>query len=261
MLLCALALFAKTTACTVPAALVLVLWLRNEKLDRTRILQIMPFLFLGVGMGLVSVWWEKHLGDAQAESGAAYGWVERLLIATRALWFYAGTLVWPANLTFTYPKWAINAQAAGQYIWLAAGGVLGAGVWWKRKALGRGIIAGLVFFVAALSPLLGSIWLYTFRYSFVADHYQYLACLGLIGPIVAVAACLSANWPLPARVGVSSLVLLSLGVLTWRQCATYTNEETLWRTTIERNPAAWMAHLNLGNVMLNQGRGTEAVLQ
>src|SRR5205823_15100618 len=34
--------------------------------------------------------------------------------------------------------------------------------------------------VVTLSPVLGFIMLFTFRYTFVADHYQYLACIGPI---------------------------------------------------------------------------------
>jgi hypothetical protein len=40
-------------------------------------------------------------------------------------------------------------------------------------------------------------------------------------------------------------LVTSLAILTWRQSAMYTNIETLWQTTIERNPKAWMAHNNL----------------
>jgi hypothetical protein len=59
----ALALFAKTTACTLPAVLLLVLWLKNEPVNWRRIFQVLPFLLLGFGMGLLSVWWENHLGN------------------------------------------------------------------------------------------------------------------------------------------------------------------------------------------------------
>src|ERR1700677_650907 len=59
----ALALFAKTTACPIPAALLLILWLQHKPVDRRRIFEIVPFAALGVGMGLVTVWWERfHQG-------------------------------------------------------------------------------------------------------------------------------------------------------------------------------------------------------
>ena len=54
---CALALFAKTTACTIPAALVLVLWLKRLPIDRRRALQIAPYVAMALAMGLISIWW------------------------------------------------------------------------------------------------------------------------------------------------------------------------------------------------------------
>ena len=35
------------------------------------------------------------------------GLVDRCLIAGRALWFYAGKLLVPIDLTFVYPRWEI----------------------------------------------------------------------------------------------------------------------------------------------------------
>src|SRR5256885_7104002 len=56
----ALALSAKTTACTLPAALLLILWLQKKSIDRRRLSQIVPFLILGLSMGLLAVWWERY---------------------------------------------------------------------------------------------------------------------------------------------------------------------------------------------------------
>ncbi len=106
--------------------------------------------------------------------------------------------------------------------------------------------------------------LYTFRYTFVADHYQYVAC---IGPIALAAAGIAMSFdilakrkPLLKPVFCGAL-LLTLGILTWRQCRMYTDAETLWRTTIKRNPACWMAYDNLGNVLLQKGQVVEAIVQ
>src|SRR5213595_2627437 len=55
MILYALALSAKTTACALPAALLLILWLQKKPINAERILQIVPFFLLGLGMGLVAV--------------------------------------------------------------------------------------------------------------------------------------------------------------------------------------------------------------
>src|SRR5205823_3854963 len=100
----AVALSAKTTACTLPAALLLILWLQKKPINMRRLGQVVPFLIMGIGMGLLAVWWERY---HQGTRGMlfALGPIERLLIASRAVWFYLSKLIWPSNLTFIYPRW------------------------------------------------------------------------------------------------------------------------------------------------------------
>ena len=262
LLFLVLALFSKTTACTLPAALLLILWWRREQIGLRRILQVLPFLLIGLAMGVLSVWWEKHLGDyIDPDAGAHFGFVQKVLIATRAVWFYAMTDLWPFNLTFIYPRWEIDPNAPLQYLGLAGCLVLALLLWRHRRVLGQSVTVGVVFFVAALSPLLGFIPLYTFRYSFVADHYQYLACAGLIVPVAALISNRMAG-ECPGRIffrGLSASLLLLLGILTWKRADVYAVQETLWRDTIAKNPGCWMAHNNLGLGFFNKGQIEEAV--
>jgi hypothetical protein len=51
----ALALCAKTTACTLPAALLLILWLQEKPINRWRLVEVAPFVAFGIGMGLLTV--------------------------------------------------------------------------------------------------------------------------------------------------------------------------------------------------------------
>jgi tetratricopeptide (TPR) repeat protein len=250
LMFCALTLFSKTTACTLPAALLLVLWLKGKPIDRFRLTQMIPFL-------------ERF---HQGTQGAPFslGWLERILIASRAVWFYLGKLVWPANLTFMYPHWNIHPADPLVYGWLVAGAGMCAAICFGRRFFGRGVETAALFYVATLSPLLGFIMLYTFSYSFVADHYQYIAS---IGPIALAAAGMTAalerlgkrnSFLKPALGGI---VLLTLGLLTWRQARMYGDAETLWRTTIARNPDAWMAYDNLGIIFSRRGEVDEAMAQ
>jgi protein O-mannosyl-transferase len=263
LLFYALALLSKTTACTLPAILMLILWWKRETIGWRRILQILPFLLMGLAMGMLSVWWEKHLGDYEdPDTGVSLGLVERLLIATRAVWFYAAKIFWPLNLTFSYPRWEIDPRSALQYLGLAGCLAVAGGLWWSRRIVGRGVAAGVIFFAAVLSPLLGFIPLYTFRFSFVADHYQYLGSAGLI-VLTAVGITMAFSFMekrglLLKPAGYGALLLI-LGVLTWRQCQMYSDVETLWRTTIDRNPSSWLARINLGDALLAQGQISEAI--
>jgi protein O-mannosyl-transferase len=261
LVLYALALSAKTTACTLPAALLLILWLQKKPINRERILQIVPFLILGLAMGLLAMWWERyHQGTSRAVF-AFLNPIERVLVASRAFWFYLSKLIWPSNLTFIYPRWNISAAHLLDYTWLLAGIVLCVMIYFLRRYVGRSLEVAAAFFVAMLSPVLGFIMLYTFRYTFVADHYQYLGC---IGPIALASAAVvtfadafkqSRGLILSAAVG----VLATLAVLAWRQSAMYGDIETLWRTTLVRNPTSWMAHNNLGIVLFQKGQLDEAI--
>jgi tetratricopeptide (TPR) repeat protein len=262
-LLCAaLAVFAKTTACTLPAALALILWLRGQPVDRKRLWQIAPFLALGAAMGTISVWWERH---HQYAVGAAFaiGLTSRFLIATRALWFYAGKLIWPVHLAFSYPKWIIHPGDPAAWLWSAATLLLALAVWRTRFIFGRALAVTLLFYAAALSPLLGFIMEYTFRYTFVADHYQYIAA---IAPCALAGAAAGKFWrrgPVGmVFLGATAIIalLLTLGLLTRRQCGIYADNETLWRATLAENPGAAIAHNNLAGALLARGNIDEAIV-
>lgn len=252
----ALALAAKTTACTLPAAQVLVCWWRGERLLTRRLLALIPFLGLSLAMGLVTLWWERaHQGTVGARF--ELGFAEAVLVAGRALWFYLGKLAWPARLSFSYPRFEVNPADPWQWLWPAGAALLLFGLWLGRARLGRGPLAAALFFVALLSPLLGFIPLFTFWYTFVADHYQYLASLGPIALFAACAARLAGSSRL-AR-GAALALLGSLGVLSFAQARVYESSEILWRDTIGKNPASWMAHANLGRSLLREGRPQEAL--
>lgn len=256
-LLYALALFSKTTACTFPAAMLLVLWLRHEPIGRRRLAQITPFVAAGLAMGVISVLWESH--NFQQQIRFAFGPVARFLVASRALWFYAGKLAWPANLTFSYRRWEIDPHDPAQYLWAIAALALALLLWRCRSTLGRAPLAGGLFFLAALSPVLGFFWLYTFHYSFVADHYQYLAGIGLIAPFAAAATSAARRLGLRVALPFQLPLLILLGVLTWRQATIYRGPETLWRATLVKNPACWMAHNNLGFLLAAEGKLNKAI--
>ena len=256
-----LALSAKATACTLPAALFLILWLQKKPITMRRFIQIVPFVVLGIGMGLLAVWWERYHQGTNRGVFTFLSPMERILVASRAVWFYLSKIFWPSNLTFIYPRWNISPADLIDYIWLLAGIAACAAIYFIRRYFGRSVEVAAAFFVATLTPVLGFIMLFTFRYTFVADHYQYLACIGPIALASAGIVALSDRFTLYRAVIVSGalLVVASFGTLTWRQAATYSDIETLWRTTLARNPECWMAHTNIGIVFLQQGKIDDAI--
>ena len=253
----ALALLSKTTACTLPAALLLILWLKTKPVDGWRLAQVVPFLAMGLGMGLVTVWWERFHQGTQGKL-FSMGLLERILVASHALCFYAGKLFWPANLTFSYPRWAIEPANPSAYGWLVMEIGLCAAIYSTRRFVGRSVEVATLFYVATLSPLLGFVMLYTFRYTFVADHYQYVASIGLIALAAAGITIAFKTKPF-LKLACCGALLLTLGILTWQQAGIYRNPETLWHDTLVKNPDCWLAYDNLGGCLYNEGRFEEAM--
>lgn len=255
-----LALLSKTVTATLPAAILLVVWWKRGHIARRDITMTTPFFIVGIASGLLSVYMEKHYVGAIGDKWD-YTFIERTLVAGRALWFYATKDIAPFGLIFNYRRWNIDAGAWWQHLYpLAALGIIAA-LWFFRKRIGRGPLAAVLFFCGTLLPALGFFDVYPFQYSFVADHFQYLASIGIITLAVSGAAVVLARYtngmqaPL-VMIGITAAVLWTL---TWRQTHSYRDIETLWRDTIAANPSSWMAHNNLGILLAHDGRVAEAI--
>ncbi|HZR11223.1 MAG TPA: tetratricopeptide repeat protein [Myxococcales bacterium] len=261
LLLFALALCTKTVTATLPAALLLVHWLRRGTPSwRRDVVPLLPFFVLGAAAGLFTVWVERNLVGAQG-AGFERTMIERALLAGRAAWFYLGKLVWPADLVFIYPRWTVSQRVWWQYLYPAAALAALATLWLLRKRM-PGALAGALFFVGTLFPALGFFDLYPFLFSFVADHFQYLASLGILTLAAAGAARLFEDARPALRRAGAGLCLAGvavLAVLTWRQSRLYSDRETLYRATLRSNPGCWMAWNNLSGALISRGAAAEAL--
>jgi tetratricopeptide (TPR) repeat protein len=258
-----LALLSKTVAATLPAALLVIFWwIRGRLRGRSDVLPLLPWFALGASGGLFSAWVERRFIGAEGAE-FALTLVERCLIAGRAIWFYLGKLVWPTDLMFVYPRWTVNSCAWWQYLYPLGVVALGVGLLLLSRRW-RGPPAGFLFFAGTLFPALGFLNVYPFVNSYVGDHFQYLASLGIIVPLAAGLVLASRRIPVVHRgVGLASagLLVAVLGTLTWRQAATYRDSQTLYRETLARNPASWLAHNNLGGELIGVPGGlNEAIV-
>ena len=248
-LLFVVANLSKTVTATLPAALLVLAWWRTGTLSwRRDVVPLLPWLVFGAAAGLFSGWVERHFVGADGAAFALSG-LERLLLAGRVVWFYAGKLVWPADLIFFYPRWTITSTSPAAYACvLAVLAALAVLVVICRRS--RGPLAGALFFGGTLFPTLGFFNVYGFIFSYVADHWQYLPSLGVIVPLCAGLAWAARGLDLPVRRTAAAALLAVLAVLTWRQAGMYNDMETFYRTTLVKNPGAWMAHNNLGAYLL-----------
>ncbi|MDB5294859.1 MAG: ogt [Phycisphaerales bacterium] len=252
----ACAVLSKTVTSSLPAALCVLLWW-HRRLDRRQVLRLLPMFAFAAGMAWVTAGMEKWNVGAV---GRHWDWsfAERCLIAGRAVWFYAGKLAWPAGLAFVYPRWEIDAGVWWQYLFPAAAVGLVCGLWLARGRVGRGPLAAVMLAGGTLFPALGFVNLYPMRFSFVADHFVYLASPPLLalGAAAAVAVARRAATPPPLAAATGGIVLCVLAALTCWQTTRFHDEESLWRHTLAANPRAWLAEVNLG--ILLAGRGEDA---
>jgi protein O-mannosyl-transferase len=259
-----LALFAKTTACVVPAVLLVLAWWSKGSeglIVSSDVRPLFPLFTIGAFLALQTAWLERTVVQA-AGSEWEIGPAGRVVLAGQTALFYAGKLFFPAKLAFIYERWNVDPRDLRQ--WLEAAGVLGlvAAAWLLRRRVGRGPLTSLLLFLGVLVPAMGFFNVYAMRYSWVADHFAYQA----LAVFAACTVCAAASWIAPLGIAprriAAALGLAVLAVLASRthaQSRSYRNEETLWRDTLERSPSCFMCETNYGNWLMEKGREAEAV--
>jgi Tfp pilus assembly protein PilF len=245
LLLFAAALLSKTVTVTVPAAWLVICWWQGGRIGRREWLGVLPMLLLTVPMGLMTVWTEQqHIGAGRLDLGLTVP--DRLQVAGRALWFYAGKLAWPNDLAFIYPRWSIDSASFTGWLYpLGAMAVIGL-LWWGRGRIGRGPLAAVLLFAGTLAPALGFVDVYPMQFSFVADHFQYLASIPLLS---------GAAWLIVTRWYAShgiALVLVLVGV-SFVHSRVFLDTSILWSDTVKKNPRSPLALTSLGNVLGEAG--------
>jgi tetratricopeptide (TPR) repeat protein len=260
LVLFACGMLSKSIVVSLPAALAACVWWRKGRIDRRDAGFLAPFFILALALALGDLAFSRRVG---APSAFPLSFPDRLVVAGRALWFYAGKIVWPRGLVAVYPRWATDSRSVWDLLFPLSAALVAGVLWGVRRRIGRGPFAAAFLFAATLGPMLGFIDFDFMRLSFVADRFQYLASAS---PIALLAAGLAksavrlgeerGHWILT---GTLCLLLPTLGSLTWRQSAFYRNSEALFRHNVEVNPDAWLAHDSLATALLQRGARAEAI--
>lgn len=255
-----MAIASKPSTVMLPAVLALCVWWRRGRIQWRNIVVLVPFMLISA---LASAWtiWEQRFHSGASGPEWAQTWPERLIIAGRAIWFYLGKLIWPQPLIFIYPRWEVNSSQLRAYfpLLLALAGLVG--LWLVRGKWTRPVFFAAAYFLISLFPVLGFFSVYFFRYSFVSDHFQYLASMGplaLAGAGIAGGIAIT-RWKRFLQPTACGILLSVLGALTWRQSVIYTDVVTLYEDILRKNPACWMAHYNLGIALRDRGQNEQAI--
>ena len=247
------ALLSKTVTCSLPAALILMMAWQRRSLALRSLVPLLPMFGVGLLLALHTAYLEKtHVGADGADFD--FSVIDRVWLANQGLVFYGWKLLVPWPLVFFYPR--TDPAQIGLLGWwpaLVVAAVGGVSVWALVRHGRRGPFVALAFFAGTLVPALGFFDVYPFRYSFVADHFQYLASLGFLTVVVSGVCVVVEDRGASMRrmalaMGCAGLVAC-IG-LTWHQIGDYRDEETLWRQTLAKNPGAWAAYNNLAEVLV-----------
>jgi tetratricopeptide (TPR) repeat protein len=239
------AMLSKSVVCALPAALVLILWWQR-RLTRETFFGLIPMFIIGA----VGGFWTSHLetdpaGYVQATGGL---WdiplLQRFLIAGQNFWFYIGKIFAPFQLSFNYPRKLPVTSDARSWVYLIGAIVVIDLLLMFRRFWGRGPATAVLCYVAAIFPALGFFNIFPFRFSFVADHFQYLAGLPLIAlAVVIIAQILQIKTN--ALAVLTSIAILGLSTLAWNRSYAFVDTATLWQDTLQKNPDSWLAAFNL----------------
>lgn len=279
-----LATLSKPSVVMLPFVIALCIWWMRGKIRWRDALILTPFALISA---LASGWtiWEQRFHARAVGPDWAQTFPERLIIAGKAIWFYLGKLLWPNPLIFIYPRWDVDSSKVVAYLALLAVIAGLVSLWFIHAKWGRALFFAAGYYVVSLFPVLSFFTVFFFRYSFVSDHFQYLASMGplaLAGAGIATLLGRFSETPaefvphpdappqsdstiaglrrrLALSCGLCGILLVSLGFLTWRQTTEYHNLFALYTATLQKNPGCWMAHYNLGIVLSNQGEAEQAI--
>lgn len=259
VLFAALAMASKSSTVVLPPVLLIVSWWLGGRIPWQRWKAIIPFVLLALG----AVAWSMVSQDREGanETEWARSVPERLITAGHVMWFYLGKLAWPQPLMFIYPRWNVNPAAWLEWLPLAGCVAVTALLVLVRNTCTRAAAFAGAVFVVALLPVAGLVDHYFLRYSFVGDHFVYLASMG---PLALLAAGLTRladklgawSWDIVSLF--DGTLVVALGFVSAAHVPVFEDDVKLWGDSFQRNPDSWITANNLGVAYMQKGDAESA---
>ncbi len=229
-----------------------------------------PYVLLSVIVMIVTPLVKSSLGSSLPLS--AHGLGSRLLQAARGFWFYPWKTLVPASFSPIYelhPPLGLHDLA---YLGALAACAALALFWLWRGRRSAFFTVTLFAYALLIFPLLG---FFQSGNQETADRYAYLPALAFSFLVSAGVAALFARrpaWRARAQAGaspslashaptlmVAGIVLVALGVLSFRLCAVWRDTASLWTHAAAVQPGSSIAQNGYAFVLLEQGRTNEAI--
>jgi len=250
------AMLCKSSVVMFPVVLLIYCWWKRGSIGRADLLASAPFFAVSVALGSVSVWFQQRRAIAGTDLLIG-GFLPRCAAAGQAAVFYLWKYLIPVDLMPIYPRWTLSPSALWQFWpWVTMAGIFVC-LLMKRSTWSKHALFGFGVYLVNLIPVLGFVPMAYLRISRVADHFAYLPLIGLIGLTIAVFRAFDRR-----KLLYCIPLYLLIAAAAWqshRYVRIFLNAETLLTYTLEHNPNAWIAHVNLGNALARSGRLPEAI--
>jgi Tfp pilus assembly protein PilF len=250
-----LGLMAKPMLVTLPLGLLLLdFWpaKRSQKI-RWLVVEKIPLLLPALATCWLTVLAEQNIGAVQLEAQAS--WLARVGNAVVAYVQYLQMTFWPSGLTVFYPgpqtpRPLLLVLAAAALLSL----ILGLTLFQARRH--PYLLVGWLWFLGTLVPVIGIVQVGS---HLIADRYTYWPHIGLLVMVVWGVADLLAHWRVDcALVPLTVLLACACWLASRQQLSYWHDSRSLWTHAIQVTSNNWIAHNDLGAVLLDQGLRTQA---
>jgi tetratricopeptide (TPR) repeat protein len=267
------ALLFKAAAVCLPVVLIVLDWYPLRRLDgdprrwfTRQSLAVwgekLPFAVIAAAAMVIAVQAKASAGTLIPYSTHVSELSSRSAQAAFSVCFYAGKTIWPVGLAAFYPL--ITERTSLSEPRFAACAVIAVATTAALVLARRrypGLLAAWAGYLGLLAPNLGLVRISDYL---VADRYSYLPTACFAVPL-AYGLWLGRRGARtqPAIVGLTGLAgvaLVTLSVLTWRQCMTWRSSVALWTHALAHETESnGHASINLGLALAMQGRWEEAM--
>jgi tetratricopeptide (TPR) repeat protein len=216
------------------------------------VLEKLPFLILTL-VSCVVTFLVQRKGGAVSTS---FSLGERLGNALTAYVRYVVKMFWPSDLSVFYPHeqhWKISQVSEAALILIV---VTAFALYLARRA--PYVVAGWFWFIGTLVPVIGLVQVGS---QSMADRYSYIPMIGLFmaGVWGAYDLLSMAAYRGPLLSSVAVIILLSCGLITFRQVNYWRSSKTLFRHALEVTHRNYVAYNSLGLYQAKQGRSADAI--